>query len=381
MAASRKKDVSLAADLLAEARTETTPEDIASTTELFFEAMPGGKLIPIERVDPWDRQPRKAFDEASLAELARSIAAAGLIEPLVVRRNAERPGYYLVIAGHRRLLAARRVHGSEDPEERRRVATLPCVIREATEATAFADALVENLVRKDLTRREVMDAIKALKDEYGWSIREIGRRTGRDHKDLSELIRIAEDPEVAALVAEELITPTAAGPLVEARNHALRAPIIELIRARAVRTSAEVEQALEAERERQAPRPRSTAPPHALPPEADSEPRAGEQGPAVPPPLNAPWGEITGQVGDIPHLTITTGADVPVDEGTPISVIPVSAHTRRIGASARAEALAHAIMSFVRQGAVIDPAAIDELERAQTELDAYLDRQRLRGGA
>ena len=92
------------------------------------------------------------------------------------------------------------------------MAALPCVIREATEAGAFADALVENLVRKDLTRHEVMDAIKALKDEYGWSVREIGRRTGRDHKDLSELIRIAEDPEVASLVAEELITPDGGRP-------------------------------------------------------------------------------------------------------------------------------------------------------------------------
>src|SRR5207248_1147836 len=83
-------------------------EDIAATTEMFFDAIPGGKLIPIERVHEWGGQPRKAFDEARLAELAASIAEAGVLEPLVVRRDPDRPGHYLVTAGMRRLLAARR---------------------------------------------------------------------------------------------------------------------------------------------------------------------------------------------------------------------------------------------------------------------------------
>ena len=368
MAASRRKDASLAAALLAEGRTETTAEDIASTTELFFEAIPGGKLIPIERIEPWERQPRKAFDEAGLVELARSVAEAGVLEPLVVRRHADRPGHYLVIAGHRRLLAARRVHGSEDPEERGRVAALPCVIREATDAAAFADALVENLVRKDLTRREVMDAIKALKDEYGWSVREISRRTGRDSKDLSELIRIAEDDDVAALVAEELITPTAAGPLVEPRNHSLRGTVLASIRARTVRTSAEVEQALAAERARLASRAQSAAMPQTVAPASD--------GAAAAPETLGPADDSYGQVRDIPHLTITGDGPAAGERGRSPEAIPVVAHTRRTGTSARAQALAQAIAGFVRQGGTIDRAAIDDLERAGAELDAYIAQQR-----
>jgi hypothetical protein len=59
----------------------------------------------------------------------------------------------------------------------------------------------------------------------------------------------------------------------------------------------------------------------------------------------------------------------------------VAAHTRRAGASARATALAHAILAFVRQGGALDAVAIEELERARAELDAYLARQRGRGGA
>jgi ParB/RepB/Spo0J family partition protein len=356
MPASRKKDVSLASTLLAGTPAETTPDDIMTTTELFFESIPGGKLVPVDCLEPWGRQPRRAFDDASLEELARSIAEVGVLEPLVVRRNPERPGHYLIIAGHRRLLAARRISGSEDPEERRRVETLPCVIRDATDATAFADALVENLVRKDLTRREIMDAVKALKDEYGWSIREIGRRTGRDHKDLSELIRIAEDPLVAPLVAEELIAPTAAGMLVEARNHPAREAVIALIQQRSVRTSADVARALEVEHARQMPAAARDQAVQSL---------AGEMARLM-----------NGHVGDIPHLTITEeNQHSDADQVAP-EMITVTAHARRIGASTRAEALAHTILAFTRQGRAIDRVAIDELERARAELTAYLERQR-----
>ena len=381
MARSVKKDVSLAATLLSEARAETTDEDIASTTEMFFEAIPGGKLIPIERVEPWERQPRKTFDEAGIAELALSIAASGVLEPLVVRRHPERPGHYLVVAGHRRLLAARRVHGSKDVEDRRRVAVIPCVIREATEDGAFADALIENLVRKDLTRREVMDAVVALKAEYGWSVREIGRRTGRDQKDLSKLIRIAEDEEVAALVADDVIAPTAAGPLVEARNRALRPPILAKIRAGLLRTGAEIERAIAAEREVRAPYPvleEASAPADALTLRDDETAmeESGGSGDNRMHATNPAPSDSYGQVRDIPHLTVTKQQPDMDDDRAGRETISVAAHMRRIGASTRAEALARDIITFARQDGMLDRAAIGELERAQEELAAYLMRQK-----
>src|SRR5918911_956128 len=326
MPRSGKRDTELLGALLADARTDTTDEDIAATTEMFFDAIPGGKLIPIERVHEWGGQPRKAFDETRLAELAASIAEAGVLEPLVVRRDPDRPGHYLVTAGMRRLLAARRVHGSDDPEARRQVAVLPCVIREVAEPEAFADALVENLVRQDLTRREVMDAVKTLKDQYGWSVREIARRTGRNDHDLSELIRVAEDTEVAQLVAEEQLAVTAAGPLVQARNHAVRGPVIDAIRAGRVRTLAQVEAALEEERER-------------CERQTDGS-----------------------QVRDITHLTITQDSAGPAEgrsDAEPVVVpppdgawmadaaaIPVKEHMRRGGAPPPAGALARGIMTF-----------------------------------
>ena len=88
--------------------------------EYGLDAIPNGFLIPLERLHPWAEQPRKVFDEKEMGELTRSVAAGGVIQPLVVRRHPDQPGYYIVVAGHRRLLAARRVHGSEDPDERAR---------------------------------------------------------------------------------------------------------------------------------------------------------------------------------------------------------------------------------------------------------------------
>src|SRR5918911_3386187 len=383
MPRSGKRDTELLGALLADARTDTTDEDIAATTEMFFDAIPGGKLIPIERVHEWGGQPRKAFDETRLAELAASIAEAGVLEPLVVRRDPDRPGHYLVTAGMRRLLAARRVHGSDDPEARRQVAVLPCVIREVAEPEAFADALVENLVRQDLTRREVMDAVKTLKDQYGWSVREIARRTGRNDHDLSELIRVAEDTEVAQLVAEEQLAVTAAGPLVQARNHAVRGSVIDAIRAGRVRTLAQVEAALEEERRRregrtersQARNSTHSAPPGAAAGVTDHAEETDEPSGA-------------GQVRDITHLTITEdraeptegrggaeAAAVPPPDGARTAdagAIPVKEHTRRVGASTRGGALARDIITFFNECPKLDRAACLKLHEALDVAAAYL---------
>jgi len=394
MPRSGKRDSELLGALLADARVETTDEDIAATTEMFFDAIPGGKLIPVERLREWGDQPRKTFDEARLAELASSIAATGVLEPLVVRRDPARPGYYTVTAGMRRLLAARRVRGADDPDARRRVETLPCVIRESAEPEAFADALVENLARQDLTRREVMDAVKALKDQYRWSVREIARRTGRNDHDLSELIRVAEDAEVAPLVADEYLAATAAGPLVQARNRAIREPVIAAIRAGHVRTLAQIEAALDEERARRG-RPtgrdgagvRDITHPGSIqivatPPPTEGDPTLAEsEGDGNPPPST---------VRDITHLTITDYppervdaldedvADAPESLLGPAQVsnedpIPVKAHERRVGASTRAEALARDIITFVHARPTLDRAALLKLAEAHAALTALID--------
>ena len=224
----------LAQQLLERAGT-MTDDRMAGILEDSLDPIPSGYLVPIERITPWEGQPRKRFDDKKIDELAASMAAVGLLQPLLVRRDPQTPGHFIVLAGHRRLLAARRVYGSEDPDVRERVERLACIVREAADDQAFADALVENLVRDDLTRSEVMDAVVQLQQGYGWSVREIAKRTGRNASDISILVRIARHPEASQLVAEERITTTAIG-------HLLRLPKaaqddgLALVRAGRIRT-------------------------------------------------------------------------------------------------------------------------------------------------
>ena len=209
---STRRPPSILDSILAEAPAgAVTDEELVHGIESNFTPIPGGYLIPIERVEPWERQPRRTFDEDQIAMLADSIADAGLLEPLIVRRAPLRPGHYIIIAGHRRLLACRRLHGSGNPARREKVAILPSIVREVAEDTAFADALVENLVRTDLTRKETLDAVAQLQREYGWSGHQIANRTGRNPSDINTLLRISRHPTFYRLVSEERINPSVAG--------------------------------------------------------------------------------------------------------------------------------------------------------------------------
>jgi len=109
------------------------------------------------------------------------------------------------------VLASNLLRGSEDREIRERVAELPCLVVEEADDSALASALAENLARDDLTRTEAMEALLRLQEQYGWSGRQIAKRTGRAHSDVSELLRVARDKELAALVRDEVIAPSAAG--------------------------------------------------------------------------------------------------------------------------------------------------------------------------
>ena len=207
---SRKQPPSLAETLLSEKRHgPATPERVAQATENSFDAIPRAHVIPIERLTPSGDNPRRSFE--GIDELAASIAERGILQPLLVRRDPDRPGYYKLIAGERRLQAARRVQGFDDPEERARVMVLPCVIRDEDDHDAFADALAENVARADLTRAELMDALLRLHNEYAWGIKKIARRTGRSQGDVSELINLAKDDELVPLIKGEVIPASVGG--------------------------------------------------------------------------------------------------------------------------------------------------------------------------
>jgi len=230
----------LAADLLAETppAQEASSDDLARVAENAFAPVPRARMIPIERIAPSGDNPRKSFERIN--ELAESIAASGVLQPLLVRRETAKPGYYRLIAGERRLQAAHRVQGFDDPEARTRVETLPCVIRDESDQDAFADSLAENVARNDLTRAEIMDAYRRLRDEYGWGVRQIARRTGRSVGDVSELLNLGDDPRLAPIVRDEVIAPTTASEI-RRLPAALREQAIEGVRVGTVTRMSDVQ--------------------------------------------------------------------------------------------------------------------------------------------
>jgi len=147
--------------------------------------------LPVDRVDPNPRQPRRAIDAEALAALTRSIAADGVVQPIVVR---ERPdGRYELIAGERRWRAAIAAG----------LTTIPAVVRNAPDRDALLLAIVENVVREDLNPVEVARGYAALADGYGLTVLEIAERVGRSRSAVSNVLRLLELPDdVLDLIAD-----------------------------------------------------------------------------------------------------------------------------------------------------------------------------------
>jgi ParB family chromosome partitioning protein len=148
-------------------------------------AAEGLREVPVELVKPNPRQPRRRFDEGALAELAESIRARGLLQPIVVR--ALPSGHYELVAGERRLRAARIAD----------LDSLPAVVREADERDQVELALAENMARVDLNPVEEARACAMLVDDLGLTKEEVGRRVGRSRVTISNLIRLLDLPEEA----------------------------------------------------------------------------------------------------------------------------------------------------------------------------------------
>ena len=110
----------------------------------------GSVMLPISQVEASLKQPRKYFDEESLADLAESIRTHGILQPITVRRLAS--GYYQIISGERRWRAARMAHLDE----------VPVIIVEADDRKAMELGLIENLQREDLNPMEEAHALRLL---------------------------------------------------------------------------------------------------------------------------------------------------------------------------------------------------------------------------
>ncbi|HET6604328.1 MAG TPA: ParB/RepB/Spo0J family partition protein [Xanthomonadaceae bacterium] len=138
--------------------------------------------LPIEDIEPGRYQPRSHIDAERLRELADSIRAQGVIQPIVVREV--RPGRYEIIAGERRWRAAQLASLRE----------VPVVVRSADDNTALALALIENIQREDLNPLEESHALKRLIDEFGLTHQQAADAVGRSRAAVSNLLRLLECP-------------------------------------------------------------------------------------------------------------------------------------------------------------------------------------------
>jgi ParB family chromosome partitioning protein len=138
------------------------------------------QTIALDRIRPSKYQPRSRMDEASLDELAASIKAQGVMQPILVRPvDANR---FEIIAGERRWLAARRAG----------LAEVPALVREVPDQAALALALIENIQREDLNPLEEAQGIKRLIDEFGLTHEAAGEAVGRSRSAVTNLLRLTQ---------------------------------------------------------------------------------------------------------------------------------------------------------------------------------------------
>ena len=167
--------------------------------------IPGGGGVPpvtgglsevaISSIELNPHQPRTHFDEESLNELAASIRAVGVLQPLLVRTL--RPGTYQLIAGERRMRAA----------ERAGLSQVPVIVRDATDAASAEQALIENVHREDLGALEEAAAYQQLLEDFGLTHDQLASRVGKNRATISNSLRLLTLPaSVQQLIADRRLT-------------------------------------------------------------------------------------------------------------------------------------------------------------------------------
>ena len=155
------------------------------------EAQPGEALrtLPVQQLQPGKYQPRMQMDASKLTELAESIKAQGVIQPIVVRELS--PGKFEIVAGERRWRASQEAG----------LAEVPVVVRELDDRTVIAMALIENIQREDLNPLEEAQSLQRLINEFSLTHAEAAEAVGRSRAAVSNLLRLLElPPAIRALL-------------------------------------------------------------------------------------------------------------------------------------------------------------------------------------
>ena len=175
--------------LLREANNETTSADSTEAAQ----ALSGYatlKRLPVERIQRGQYQPRRDIEPEALEELAESIKAQGVMQPIIVREIG--PQKYEIIAGERRWRATQ-LAGLD---------TIPALVRELSDETALAMALIENIQREDLNAMEEAIALHRLQTEFELTQQEIATAVGKSRSTVANFLRLMSLPKETQVLLE-----------------------------------------------------------------------------------------------------------------------------------------------------------------------------------
>ena len=142
----------------------------------------GVQLIPVASIEPHPEQPRRVFDDSALMELADSIKARGVIQPILVRPRGDR---FQIVAGERRWRAAQKA----------RLHEIPAIVRDLDDEQTLEVALIENIQRQDLNAIEEAKGYKRLVDEFGHTQDELGKLVHKSRSHIANLLRLLDLPD------------------------------------------------------------------------------------------------------------------------------------------------------------------------------------------
>lgn len=181
------------------------------------------EMIRISDIDPRHDQPRKTFDREALELLADSIAAYGVLQPIIVRESADIEGIYEIIAGERRWRAAKMAGLNE----------IPAVVFTGDELKAAQVALIENIQREDLNPVEEAMGYGALIERFGLTQDQVSKQVGRSRSTVANMLRLLDLPEaVLNMLREGILTTGHARALLALESEEEMLPLAERIAAR-----------------------------------------------------------------------------------------------------------------------------------------------------
>ena len=194
-------------------------------------------LLPLSHLHANPSQPRQTFDAESLAELAASIREQGIIQPLLVRPLADRPGHYQIVAGERRWRAARQAG----------LGQVPVHVREMSDAEVMAAALIENLQREDLNPMEEAQALQQLRETLKLTQEALAARLGKSRPAIANALRLLQlSPAAQADLHHGRLSAGHARCLLALGNDERALAAAEVLRSHIISESLSVRQAEEA---------------------------------------------------------------------------------------------------------------------------------------